>query len=236
MKIIDLRSDTVTVPCSGMRQAMANAEVGDDVIDIDPTVQALQERLAEMTGKESGIFMPSGTMTNQVAVRVHCSPGDEFLCESGCHIFNYEQAAFASMSGVAAHPLVGKQGRLTLEQIQPNVRGDNEHAARTRLVCLENTGNKAGGKLLDQTEVERICQWAHQADLMCHLDGARLFNAVVATGKSIEELSAPFDTVSICLLVGILRRDGRRPVEASGAGGDALEYSNAREPSREHCC
>lgn len=182
---------------------MANAEVGDDVIDIDPTVQALQEELADLLGKEAGIFMPSGTMTNQVAVRVHCNPGDEFLCESGCHIFNYEQAAFASMSGVAAHPLVGQQGRLTLEQIQPNVRGDNEHAARTKLICLENTHNKAGGKLLDQAEVQRICDWAHTQNLMCHLDGARLCNASVATGLSLAELSAPFDTISLCLSKGL---------------------------------
>lgn len=231
MKTIDLRSDTVTAPCAGMRQAMANAEVGDDVIDIDPTVQALQERLAEMTGKEAGIFMPSGTMTNQVAVRVHCQPGDEFLCESGCHIFNYEQAAFASMSGVAAHPLVGTQGRLTLDQIQPNVRGDNEHAARTRLVCLENTHNKAGGKLQDHGEVVRICNWAHQQGLMCHLDGARLFNAAVATGQSIPTLCDPFDTVSICLSKGLgapvgsvlvgsreLIRKARRHRKAFGGG------------------
>lgn len=203
MKSIDLRSDTVTTPCPGMRQAMAEAVVGDDVIDIDPTVQKLQETLAESTGKEAGIFMPSGTMTNQVAVRVHCGPGDEFLCESGCHIFNYEQAAFASMSGVAAHPLVGTQGRLKLSQLQPNVRGDNEHAARTKLLCLENTHNKAGGKLQDSREVREICSWAHQAGLICHLDGARLFNASAATGESLQQLCEPFDTVSICLSKGL---------------------------------
>jgi len=186
-----------------MRKAMADAVVGDDVIDIDPTVRALQEKIAQMLGKEAAIFMPSGTMTNQIAVRIHCQPGDEFLCEYGCHIFNYEQAAYASMSGVSVHPLVGKQGRLTQQQFQAGMRPDNEHAARTRLVCLENTHNKAGGKVQSQSEVQRICQWAHEAGLMCHLDGARLFNAAIATGVSLAELAQPFDTVSVCFSKGL---------------------------------
>ncbi|MBL8855344.1 MAG: low-specificity L-threonine aldolase [Planctomycetaceae bacterium] len=201
--MIDLRSDTVTVPCSGMRQAMMTAIVGDDVIDIDPTVQQLQERIAELLGKEAAIFMPSGTMTNQVAVRLHCQRGDEFLCEYGCHIFTYEQAAFASMSGVAAHPLVGSRGNVTLNQLVAARRPDNEHAARTTLVCLEHTHNRAGGKLLDWAEVLKIASWCRANSLRLHLDGARLFNAAVATQKSLAELAEPFDTVSVCFSKGL---------------------------------
>lgn len=200
---IDLRSDTVTVPTPEMREAIAAAVVGDDVIDVDPTVEQLQEQIASLLGKEAAIFMPSGTMTNQVAVRLHCQRGDEFLCEYGCHIFTYEQAAFASMSGVAAHPVVGRAGQLTLEQLQAARRPDNEHAARTTLVCLENTHNRAGGKLLDQNEVLRIAEWCRQTGLNLHLDGARLFNAAVATGRSLRELAQPFDTVSVCFSKGL---------------------------------
>lgn len=201
--MIDLRSDTVTIPCAGMRRAMTEAVVGDDVIDIDPTVQQLQERIADLLGKEAAIFMPSGTMTNQVAVRLHCQRGDEFLCEYGCHIFTYEQAAFASMSGVAAHPLVGRHGNLTLEQLVAARRPDNEHAARTTLVCLEHTHNRAGGKLLDWAEVLKIEAWCRAHSIRLHLDGARLFNAAVATGKPLAELAAPFDTVSVCFSKGL---------------------------------
>ncbi len=200
---IDLRSDTLTVPCPAMRRAMADAVVGDDVIDIDPTVQQLQERIAELLGKEAAIFMPSGTMTNQVAVRIHCQRGDEFLCEYDCHIFTYEQAASASMSGVCPHPLVGKQGNLRLEQLQSARRPDNEHAARTTLVCLEHTHNRAGGKLLDWEEVLRIGEWCRANGLRLHLDGARLFNAAVATGMPLHELALPFDTVSVCFSKGL---------------------------------
>ncbi|MBL8888799.1 MAG: low specificity L-threonine aldolase [Planctomycetaceae bacterium] len=201
--MIDLRSDTVTVPSSEMRRAMAEAAVGDDVIDIDPTVQRLQERIAELLGKEAAIYMPSGTMTNQVAVRLHCHRGDEFLCEYGCHIFTYEQAAFASMSGVAAHPLVGSCGNLTLEQLVSARRPDNEHAARTTLVCLEHTHNRAGGKLLDWDEVLKISAWCRSNSVGLHLDGARLFNAAVATQATLTELARPFDTVSVCFSKGL---------------------------------
>lgn len=200
---IDLRSDTVTQPCAEMRRVMAAAPVGDDVIDVDPTVAELQERIADRLGKEAAIFMPSGTMTNQVAVRLHCQRGDEFLCEYGCHIFTYEQAAFASLSGVSAHPLVGRAGNLTVEQLQKARRPDNEHAARTRLVCLEHTHNRAGGKLLAWEHVLRIHEWCRQQDLRLHLDGARLFNAAVATGRSLRELAEPFDTVSVCFSKGL---------------------------------
>ncbi|MEQ1829686.1 MAG: aminotransferase class I/II-fold pyridoxal phosphate-dependent enzyme, partial [Pirellula sp.] len=140
--MIDLRSDTVTKPTPGMRQAMLSAPVGDDVIDIDPTVVRLQDRIAELLGKEAAIFMPSGTMTNQIALRMHCSPGDEFICESGCHIYNYEQGAFAQLSGLVARTITGKNALLDLEQLLGLVRPENDHSVRTRLLCIENTHNR----------------------------------------------------------------------------------------------
>jgi len=132
--MIDLRSDTVTRPTAAMRAAMAAAEVGDDVIDVDPTVDRLQRLTAEILGKEAALFMPSGTMTNQVAVRLHCKPGDEFLCEAGCHVFYYEQGGFAQLSGVVARTLSGEDGVLRPEQFVGQIRPDNEHLVRTRLV------------------------------------------------------------------------------------------------------
>jgi len=200
---IDLRSDTVTKPSPAMRQAMANAEVDDDVIDVDPTVDKLQKRTAELLGKEAAIFMPSGSMTNQVAVRLHCKPGDEFICEAGCHIYNYEQAAYAQLSGVASRTVEGEAGVLRLAQLQDLIRPDNEHLVRTRLVCLENTHNRGAGRIQPYDVVVDICTWAKSNGLRTHLDGARLFNAVVATGISADEWSRHFDTVSVCFSKGL---------------------------------
>ena len=179
---IDLRSDTVTKPTPGMRAAMADAEVGDDVIDVDPTAERLQTRTAELLGKEAAIFMPSGSMTNQIAVRIHCRPGDEFLCEAGCHIFNYEQGAFAQLSGVVARPVEGQHGVLAPEQLHGLIRPQNDHLVRTRLVTLENTHNRGAGRVQPYAIVESICSWARANGLRTHLDGARLFNAEAATG------------------------------------------------------
>ena len=201
--MIDLRSDTVTVPCEAMRAAIASAPVGDDVIDIDPTVAKLQETIAEMLGKEIAMFMPSGTMTNQAALRLHCRPGDEFICESGCHIYNYEQGAFAQLSGLACQTIKGDNSVLTVEKIRNLVRPFNEHAAQTKLLCLENTHNKGGGVVQPFDEVVAACDWAHENGLATHLDGARLFNAVVASGKSAKQWSDPFDTVSVCFSKGL---------------------------------
>jgi len=201
--MIDLRSDTVTKPTPAMREAMFRAEVGDDVIDVDPTLDTLQKRTASLLGKEAAIFMPSGTMTNQIALRVHCKPGDEFLCDSDCHIYNYEQGAFAQLSGLVAKTIHGKQGVLRLEDLHGSVRPNNEHMVQTRLLCLENTHNRGSGKVQPQDEVERVCRWAHESGLQTHLDGARLFNASVATGLSLEELSKPFDSVSVCFSKGL---------------------------------
>jgi threonine aldolase len=201
--MIDLRSDTVTRPTVGMREAMFQAEVGDDVIDVDPTLDALQRRTAEMLGKQAAIFMPSGTMTNQIALRVHCKPGDEFLCDSDCHIYNYEQGAFAQLSGLVAKTIQGVRGVLTLDDLENSVRPVNEHMVQTRLLCLENTHNRGSGKLQPQDQVVRVCDWAHESGLQTHLDGARLFNASVATGLSLKELAAPFDSVSVCFSKGL---------------------------------
>ncbi len=203
MQIIDLRSDTVTKPTPGMREAMIHAPVGDDVIDIDPTVVELQERIARLLGKEAAIFMPSGTMTNQIALRIHCSPGDEFICESGCHIYNYEQGAFAQLSGLVAKTISGKNGLLDLEQLIGSVRPDNEHMVHTRLLCLENTHNRGAGKIYSLARIQSLCDWAHSEGLKTHLDGARLFNASVATGVSLQSYSEPFESVSVCFSKGL---------------------------------
>jgi threonine aldolase len=201
--MIDLRSDTVTRPTPEMLQAMMRAPVGDDVIDVDPTVVALQERTAAMLGKEAAIFMPSGTMTNQIALRVHCAPGDEFLCEAECHIYNYEQGAFAQLSGLVARTIPGHCGIFGLDQLDGMVRPDNEHMVRTRLICLENTSNRGGGSIFPQSMVESICEWARHHGLITHLDGARLFNAAVGSGQSLGELAAPFDSISVCFSKGL---------------------------------
>ena len=200
---IDLRSDTVTQPTPAMRQAMAGAEVGDAVIDIDPTVERLEKRTAELLGKEAAVFMPSGSMTNQIGLRVHCDRGSEFLCEADCHIYHYEQGAFAQLSGLVAQTVAGQGGVLQVEQLKGLIRPENEHMVRTRLICLENTHNRWGGRVQPQDDVEAICSWAQAHGLKRHLDGARLWNAAVATGLSEHELAAPFDSISVCFSKGL---------------------------------
>jgi threonine aldolase len=182
---------------------MLAAPVGDDVIDIDPTCQALEHRIAELLGKEAAIFMPSGTMTNQIALRVHCTPGDEFLCESGCHIYNYEQGAFAQLSGLVAKTFTGRDSLLDVDQLTDSIRPDSEHTVRTRLLCLENTHNRGAGKIYSLARLQDLCAWAHSAGLLTHLDGARLFNAVIATGTSLTEYGEPFDSISVCFSKGL---------------------------------
>ena len=201
--MIDLRSDTVTRPTPEMRAAMAAADVGDDVFGEDPTVRRLEERTAEMLGKEAALFVPSGTMGNQLGVRVHCQPGDEFMCEAGCHIFNSEQGAYAQFFGIAPRPIVAPNCDLTVKHLEDHVRPDDVHAARSRLVCLENTHNRGGGRVLDYDEVVRMCQWAQKRGIRRHLDGARLFNAVIASGISAAKWSQHFDTISVCFSKGL---------------------------------
>ena len=201
--MIDLRSDTVTRPTEAMRRAMASAEVGDAVIDIDPTVERLEQETAEILGKEAAVFMPSGSMTNQVAIRVHCDRGTEFLCEADCHVYHYEQAAFAQLSGLVARTVAGDRGVLRVDQLRELIRPESDHMVRTRLICLENTHNRWGGRIQPREEVERVCGWAHENGLRCHLDGARLWNAAAAGGVSERELAEPFDTVSVCYSKGL---------------------------------
>lgn len=201
--IVDLRSDTVTKPTPEMRAAIAGAEVGDDVIDVDPTVERLEEKAAHLLGKEAAVYMPSGSMTNQIAIRIHCRPGDEFICEADCHVYNYEQAAYAQLSGVAAHTVQGQDGVLELTQLEGLIRAENDHLVRTRLVTIENTHNRGAGKIQPYPVLTEICQWARENGLRTHLDGARLFNAAVATNIDAATWARHFDTVSICFSKGL---------------------------------
>ncbi len=201
--MIDLRSDTVTRPTPDMRRAIADAVVNDAVIDVDPTTDKLERLVAERLGKAAALFMPSGSMTNQIAVRVHCDRGSEFLCEAGCHIYHYEQAAFAQLSGVVAHTVAGQDGVLSVDQLRPLIRPENDHMVHTRLVCLENTHNRAGGRVQPYQAVREICDWAHQHGLSTHLDGARLWNAAIATGMTEHDLAEGFDSVSVCFSKGL---------------------------------
>ncbi len=201
--MIDLRSDTVTKPTPAMRQAMANAIVGDDVIDADPTLAELEAETAKLLGKEAAIFMPSGTMTNQIAIRIHCGRGDEFICEADCHVYNYEQAAFAQLSGVATRTVQGVAGVMQLDQLRELIRPENEHMVRTRLLCLENTHNRGAGKVQPYELLAELCDWAHNNGLQTHLDGARLWNATAATGISEATWAQHFDSISVCFSKGL---------------------------------
>ncbi len=201
--VIDLRSDTVTVPSPAMRQVMAAAEVGDDVIDVDPTVARLEAAIASELGKEAALFVPSGTMANQIAVRLHCRPGDELLCEATSHVYYFEQGAYAQLSGVVARPVPGTRGILRLTDLEHLIWPEDEHFVRTRLVWIENTHNMGGGTVQPFDELAATSRWARDRGLRLHLDGARLFNAVVATGRSAHEWAALFDTVSVCFSKGL---------------------------------
>jgi threonine aldolase len=201
--LVDLRSDTVTQPTAGMRAIMSDAAVGDDVFGEDPAVNRLQDRVAEILGKEAALYVPSGTMSNLIGVRLHCGPGDEMIAEAGCHILHYEQAGYAQLNGVAARAVEGQFGVLEPGQLEGLVRGDNAHLVRTRLVCLENTHNRGGGRIQPYENVEAICRWARENGLRTHLDGARLWNAVVATGIPAHDWSQHFDTVSVCFSKGL---------------------------------
>ena len=202
-KIIDLRSDTLTKPTVDMRKAMAEAPVGDDVFGEDPTVNKLQRRVAEMCGKEAALFVPSGTMSNQIAINAHTQPGDEVICEYGSHIFNYEGGGPALLSGVQLHPLQGERGAIIAEQIKTAIRPDDHHFAQTKLIELENTHNRAGGAIFPLEIIRDIRLLADEHHLKMHLDGARLWNAHIATGISLTDWAAPFDSLSLCFSKGL---------------------------------
>ncbi len=203
MQLIDLRSDTVTKPTPKVREAIAGARVGDDVFGEDPSVNELQSLAAEMLGKEAALFVPSGTMANQIALHCHTQPGDEVICEDNCHIYNYEGGAPALLSGVQLHPLAGHRGVITAEQIESALRPPNHHFAVSQLVVLENTHNRAGGAIFPIKEIQNIHNLAKRTGLKIHLDGARLWNAHVATGIPLEEYGKYFDSVAVCLSKGL---------------------------------
>lgn len=200
---IDLRSDTVTRPTPAMRRAMAEAEVGDDVYGEDPTIRALEERTAALLGKEAALFVPSGTMANQIAIGVHTAPGDELICDPTAHVYVWEAGGIARHWGVTARTIEPAGGILDVTDLEGLIRPDDGHYVRTRLVCLENTLNRRGGHVHPFGSVLAIERWARSKDLALHLDGARLFNAAVASGKPAATLSAPFDTVSVCFSKGL---------------------------------
>jgi threonine aldolase len=200
---MDFRSDTVTKPTPAMRQAMVEAEVGDDVFGEDPTAQRLEARVAELLGKETAVFVPSGVMGNQLAIKVHTRPGDEVVVAERSHIYHYESGAPGVLSGVQLRPLEDARGFLTGDAVAAAVRGRYDWEPRTRLVCLENTVNKAGGRVYPLELIREVADAAREHDLALHLDGARLWNAAVASDHSEAEIAAPFDTVTVCLSKGL---------------------------------
>ena len=200
---IDLRSDTVTRPSKGMLEAMMNAKVGDDVFKEDPSVNLLEERTAKLFGKEAGVFCPSGTMTNQVAIKTHTQPGDELICDTHAHIYINEAGGIAFNSGVQVKLLPGDQGRLNAKQISENINPYFDWLPKTSLVCLENTVNRAGGSYYTLNSIKEISDVCKKNNLKLHLDGARIFNALTETGDSPVETAKYFDSVSICFSKGL---------------------------------
>src|SRR5947209_1459512 len=201
--IIDLRSDTVTRPTPAMRAAIAAAEVGDDVFNEDPTARRLEERVAAVLGKEAALYVPSGTMSNQIGIKCHTQPGDELLCEATNHIYVWEAGGPAALSGVTCRTIEGDYGVIDVSQLEGKIRPGNEHYVRTRLVCLENTHNRGGGRVFPLEKVQAISSWARANGLLMHLDGARLWNAIVASGVSGKQWAKHFDSISVCFSKGL---------------------------------
>jgi threonine aldolase len=202
-KLIDLRSDTVTKPSRAMRQAMAEAEVGDDVYLEDPTVNRLQARAAELFGREAGLFVPSGSMGNLACIMAQTSRGQEVVCEAAGHIYNYEMASMCALGGVLPRVVPAENGIMTWEQIARAVREKAYYRPQTGLVALENTHNMAGGTVYPTALANEICSRAHAAGLKVHLDGARIFNAAVYLGENVAEITQQFDSVQFCLSKGL---------------------------------
>lgn len=201
--IIDLRSDTVTQPTPEMKVAMLEAPLGDDVLGDDPSVQELEAYGAELFGKEAGLFCPSGTMTNQIAININTHAPGEVICDVLSHIYQYEGGGVGFISGLATHLLEGEGGRLTAEQIEQAIRPDDVHFPETQLVSLENTCNKAGGTVYELSEIKKIRQLCEQKGIKLHLDGARVFNAIAAAEYTEKDLGKQFDTLSVCLSKGL---------------------------------
>ncbi|MEL6470505.1 MAG: low-specificity L-threonine aldolase [Cyanobacteria bacterium J06623_4] len=201
--MIDLRSDTVTQPTPEMRHAMLQAPVGDDVLGDDPTVQALEAYVADLLGKEAAVYMPSGTMTNQVALRSHTQPGDEIVLEAEAHIYYYEGGGPAALSGVTCRLIPGEGGVFSGTDVARSLRPSDSHFPHTRLVCVENTHNRSGGRIFPLSTIKGIAEVCDRHQLRLHMDGARFWNACVATGISEAEYAAPFDTLSVCFSKGL---------------------------------
>ena len=201
--MIDFRSDTFTKPSPEMLEVMFKAEVGDDVYGEDPTVNRLEFMAAEMFGMEAAVFCPSGTMTNQIAIKCHTVPGDEVICDHVSHVYIYEGGGIALNSASSVRPVVGDRGRLTAEQVSDAVNPDDIHKPRTSLVSLENTANRGGGSCYAFSEIEKIKEVCLKNSLALHLDGARLFNATVAKGEDLKKYGETFDSISICLSKGL---------------------------------
>ena len=200
---VDLRSDTVTRPTAPMRVAMASAIVGDDVFGEDPTINRLETRVAKLAGKEAGLFVPSGTMANQIAIRCLTEPGDEVILEAGAHPFLYEAGGPAVISGVTLRLVQGARGVLDPDAVRAAVRPPNVHHTVPKLLSVENTANRGGGTITSVDRCRALCDVARTAGMSTHLDGARIWNAMVATGRSLAEYAAPFDIVNVCFSKGL---------------------------------
>ncbi|MDQ7013620.1 MAG: GntG family PLP-dependent aldolase [Planctomycetota bacterium] len=219
---IDLRSDTVTRPTAAMRRAMAKAEVGDDMFGDDPTVARLEARVCALTGMEAAVFVPSGTMANQLAIRAQTKPGDEIICHPESHIVHYETGAPAALSGVTTRFADGPRGTFAPDAVRALVRPDDQHFAATSLVCMENTHNRGRGKVWPTDQLHAVIDAAHSLDLRAHVDGARLWNASVASGVAVREILGNADSVSVCFSKGL-----GAPV-GSALASDAATIKHAR--------
>lgn len=197
--MIDFRSDTVTKPTPAMLEAMMKAKVGDDVFGEDPSINELENLSAEMFGMEAGLFCPSGTMTNQIAIKCHTQPGDEVICDESAHVYQYEGGGIAFNSGASVKLLYGDRGRINATQVAAAINPDDPHRAHTSLVCLENTSNRGGGSCYDLDEIKKIQALCKEKGLAFHLDGARLWNALVAKKETAKQHGESFDSISICL-------------------------------------
>jgi threonine aldolase len=203
MMIIDFRSDTVTKPTPAMLQAMMTAKVGDDVFSEDPSINELEKMSADMFGMESGLFCPSGTMTNQLAIKCHTQPGDEVICDESSHVYQYEGGGIAFNSSASVKLLYGDRGRINATQVKAAINADDNHKANSSLVCLENTSNRGGGSCYDFNEIKKIKEACIENHLALHLDGARLWNALIAKNETSKQYGETFDSISICLSKGL---------------------------------
>jgi threonine aldolase len=201
--MVDLRSDTLTHPSAEMRNAICKAEVGDDVFGEDPTINQLQQKMADITGKEAALFVASGTMGNQICIKAHTQPGNEIIVEKNSHLFNYECGSPALLSHVQVFPIPGQKGSFTVEQVRSAIRPPDSHHPKTALICIENTHNRSGGTIFPIQDIKQISKFAREKNIKLHLDGARLWNASVATGIPIESYCDQVDSASLCFSKGL---------------------------------